>query len=256
MMRGAVASEWLKLRSVDSMRITLPLACAASFALAVLPFASDPGRSAMSADKLARYDPVGYCYSGGFLVVVLAVGVLGTLSVTSEYGSGLIGTTFLAVPRRRTVLAAKATVVGAAALVAGLTLSLGIFLTAQRILSGKHLAVGLGDPGALRAVLGAGAFLAVSALIGLAVGTLLRRATAATAAVLGLFVGANLITGALGDAADAAGRWTPVQILKGLTSTRGASASLPSPTAAALECLVYLIVLLGLATLAIDRRDA
>ncbi|MFC5183213.1 ABC transporter permease [Actinomadura harenae] len=255
MMRGAMASEWLKLRSVNSMRVTLPLACAASFVLAVAPFASDPARSAMSAAQLARYDAAGYCYSGGFLIVVLAVGVLGTLSATSEYGSGLIGTTFLAVPRRRAVLAAKAAVVGGAALLVGLVLSLATFLTAQRMLAGKHLAVGLGDPGAARAVAGAGAFLAVTALAGLAIGIVLRRATAATAAFLGLYVGANLVTGALGGAADAAGRWTPLQILKGLTSTRGASAALPGPTAAALECLAYLVVLLGLAALVIGRRD-
>jgi ABC-2 type transport system permease protein len=58
-------------------------------------------------------------FTGFAEYAVLPVAVLGALALTSEYGSGLIRTTFIAVPRRRSVLAAKATVTGAAALVAG-----------------------------------------------------------------------------------------------------------------------------------------
>lgn len=256
MTRGVLAAEWVKLKSLRSMYLTLPAACAAAFAFSVTPFSSDPDRSAMSAAKLAGYDAVRYCYSGGFLIAVLTMGVLGALAITSEYGTGLIRTTFAAVPRRRTVLAAKTLVVGGLALVIGEILAFAIFLSGQAILSGKHLSVGLDDPHVLRAVLGAGFFLSVTALIGLAVGTIIRRGPGAVAAVLGLYFVSNLITPALGDGADAFARWTPVQILQGLTTTRAARPTWPSPAMAFAECGIYLIVLLGIAATVISRRDA
>lgn len=255
MTRGVLAAEWVKLRSVRTMYLTLPAACALAFAFAVIPFGSDPDRSTMNAAALADYDAVRYCYSGGYLITVLTMGVLGALAITSEYGTGLIRTTFAAVPRRRTVLAAKALVVGGLALVTGEILAFAIFLSGQAILSAKHLSVGLGDPHVLRAVLGAGFFLPVTALIGLALGTIIRHGPGTIAAVLGLYFVADLITPALGDGADAVARWTPVQILQGLTATRAARPTWPGPAMAFAECGIYLIVLLGIAATVIGRRD-
>jgi len=255
MTRGVLAAEWVKLRSIRTMYLTLPAACAAAFAFAVIPFGSDPDRSAMSAAKLADYDAVRYCYSGGFLVAVLTMGVLGALVITSEYSTGLIRTTFAAVPRRRTVLAAKTLVTGGLALVTGEILAFAIFLSGQSILSGKRLSVGLGEPHVLRAVLGAGFFLSVTALIGLALGTIIRHGPGAIAAVLGLYFVTNLITPALGDGANTFARWTPVQILQGLTTTRGGRPTWPSPAMAFAECGIYLVVLLGIAAIVISHRD-
>jgi ABC-2 type transport system permease protein len=256
MTHGVLAAEWVKLRSVRSMYLTLPAACAVAFAFSVMPFNGDPDRSAMNAAALAEYDAVRYCYSGGFLIAVLTMGVLGALAITSEYGTGLIRTTFAAVPRRRTVLAAKALVVGGLALLIGEILAFAIFFAGQSLLSGKRLSVGLGDPHVLRAVLGAGFFLSVTALIGLALGTIVRRGPGAVAAVLGLYFVSNLVTPALGDGADAFAQWTPVQILQGLTATRGSRPTWPSPAMAFVECGVYLVILFSIAAVVISRRDA
>ena len=98
--------------------------------------------------------------------LVLPVTVLSVLVFTSEYGSGLIRTTFTAVPRRRAVLAAKAAVTGAAALVVGEILAFACFFLTQAILSGRHGGLSLAHPGALRAVLAAGFVLAACALVG------------------------------------------------------------------------------------------
>lgn len=255
MTRGVLAAEWVKLGSLRSMYLTLPAACAAAFAFAVTPFGSTPDRSAMSAADLAEYDAVRYCYSGGFLIAVLTMGVLGALAITSEYSTGLIRTTFAAVPRRRTVLAAKTLAIGSLALIIGEVLAFAIYLSGQAILSAKHLSAGLDDPHVLRAVLGAGFFLPVTALIGLALGTIIRRGPGAIAAVLGLYFGSSLITPALGDGGNAIAKWTPVQILQGLTTTRGGRPTWPSPAMAFAECGIYLIVLLGIAATVISRRD-
>jgi ABC-2 type transport system permease protein len=69
---------------------------------------------------------------------VLPVTVLSVLTFTSEYASGLIRTTFTAVPQRWAVLAAKAAVTGAAALITGELLAFACFLFTQAILSGRH----------------------------------------------------------------------------------------------------------------------
>jgi hypothetical protein len=81
----------------------------------------------------------------GFATWQLAVEVLGVLAFTAGHLTGLIRTTFVAVPRRRAVLAAKAATAGAVALAAGEVLA-SFFLT-QAILSGHHRGPSLAQPG-------------------------------------------------------------------------------------------------------------
>ena len=74
------------------------------------------------------------------------------VAFSSEHATGQIRTTFAAVPRRRAVLAAKAAVVGAVALVLGELLAFVSFFLVQAILSGHHLGIKkCGPPGALEA---------------------------------------------------------------------------------------------------------
>lgn len=109
------------------------------------------------------------------LVLVLALAAIGAVSVTGEYGSGLMRTTFTAVPARRSVLAAKVLVLAAVSTAFGLFVAAASFASTQAILSGRDAAVSLGDPGVLQ-VLTASALLApVAALAGLALGTVIRH---------------------------------------------------------------------------------
>jgi hypothetical protein len=60
------------------------------------------------------------------------------LAFTAEHSTGLIRTTFAAVPRRRAVLAAKAATAGAVALAAGEVLAFASFFpTARATVSGR-----------------------------------------------------------------------------------------------------------------------
>ena len=95
----------------------------------------------------------------GVFLAQLAIAVLGVLVITSEYSTGMIRSTFAAVPQRRTVLAAKATVFGAVTLVVGLVSCFVAFFVGQAILSSKDIQAHIGDPGVLRAVVGAGLYL-------------------------------------------------------------------------------------------------
>ena len=177
--RGALAAEWIKLRSVRSTYLILAAAAVAAVAVGYLVTHSDVTHWAtMTAQAKAAFDPVSDSFSGLGLAQ-LAFGALGVLVISSEYATGLIRTTFTAVPRRRAVLAAKATIAGAVSLVAGEAIAFATFFTGQQALSVGHLQVTLAHPGALRGVLAAGFYLAVMAWAGLGLGTLIRHTAGA-----------------------------------------------------------------------------
>src|SRR6202030_274410 len=104
----------------------------------------------------------------------IAVSVLGVLTFSTEYATGLILTTFAAVPRRRPVLAAKAAVAGLTTLLAGEVVAFTSFFAVQAILSGHHLGVSVSHPGVPGAVLAEGLLLCVCTVLGVALGAIIR----------------------------------------------------------------------------------
>jgi ABC-type transport system involved in multi-copper enzyme maturation permease subunit len=130
-------------------------------------------------------DPLGGSLSGiGF--TELLVGVLGVLTVTGEYASGMIRVSLTAVPRRIPVLVGKAVVAAAAVLVVTVPAALLAFLGARTVLAREGISLSLAEPGVLRAILGAGLYSAVLAVFGVAFGTLLRNTAGAVASLFGL----------------------------------------------------------------------
>jgi ABC-2 type transport system permease protein len=181
--RDVVASEWIKLGSLRSNRWTAGIAVVVTLALTVVvaeSFAASPagGKHAAAMDRLA----ISFLAYAEYLV--LPVTVLSVLVFTAEYSSGLIRTTLSAVPRRRTVLAAKAAVTGAAALVIGEVLAFACFFLTQAILTGNRGGLSLAHQGAVRAVLAAGFVLAACALVGVGAGAVIRHTAGAIAAAV------------------------------------------------------------------------
>ena len=176
-------SEFLKLRSVRSTRWTLLSAVVANVVLAVLAAVLLPGR--LSSQDLATVDPVRLSLAGLHLSQI-AVGVLGVLAVTGEYSSGMIRATLAAVPRRRTLLAAKTVAFAATALTVGLLACFAAYFAFQAPLSAGPLRSSVTDPGVARAVAGGGVYLAVLGLLGLGLGAILRSSAGAVATLLGL----------------------------------------------------------------------
>jgi ABC-2 type transport system permease protein len=177
-------AEWTKLRTVRSTWWALALAAFGMVVLGAL-FCARYGIGGISPSDKATFDPAGYSLSGFFLAQ-LAVAVLGVLAITSEYATGSIRATFAATPQRRGVLAAKAVVLTAITGLVGIAASLVAFFAGQAVLSSKGLQGNLGDPGALRAVVGAGLYLAMLSLLALGLGALIRSTVGATAVVVGL----------------------------------------------------------------------
>ena len=251
-----MCSEWTKIRSVRStvgslfatFGITVGLGALFSWA-----YVNRYNQQTLT-DRLT-FDPTSRSLSGLFLAQ-LAIGVLGVLVISSEYGTGLIRTTFTAVPQRRTVLAAKAAVFGVVSLVVSMLSVFVAFFVGQAILNGKHLGVSLGDPGVLRAVLGAGVYLTVIGLLGLGIGTILRRTAGAIAALVGLVLVFPLLAQALPSPwnHDIA-KYLPSELGDALFSVRPSPNHL-SPGAALAVFAVWLITTYAIAAILISRRDA
>ena len=180
--RDALAFEWTKLRSVRSNYWTLLIAAVVT--LGVTAIVAQAIASAPVPPPDGPMNPLTSSFIGYGEYTVLPVTVLSVLTFTSEYASGLIHTTFTAVPRRRAVLAAKAAVAGAAALIAGELLAFACFFFTQAILSGHHRGLALFHPGALRAVLAAGFVLAACAIASVGVGAVIRHTAGAIAAAV------------------------------------------------------------------------
>ena len=103
-----VCSEWIKLRSLRSTRITLLVSFVLMAGLGVLTAAITAGQySRLPAASRASFDAVNTTLTG-YQFAQLAVGVLGVVVVSNEYSSGMIRATLAAVPQRLPVLWAKA----------------------------------------------------------------------------------------------------------------------------------------------------
>ncbi|WP_234343703.1 ABC transporter permease subunit [Streptomyces sp. NRRL F-5123] len=124
------------------------------------------------------------CLIGAFAGLVV-VTVVAAMSVTAEYRRGLIRTTFAAAPRRGQVLAAKAVVVGGLCFATGLVASLAAVWLVEAVEKHKHFPLHhLAAGTEMRVVLGTAGLFAVTGVLALAVGTLLRRSAGAVTAVV------------------------------------------------------------------------
>ncbi|MFI6289248.1 ABC transporter permease [Streptomyces sp. NPDC051018] len=176
-----VAAEWMKLWSLRSTIWSL-LVCA----LAVVAFNAGtaydtyrywPGDDAGFAEQFVRDGmPLQQAFtSNASMVLILGTGAIGALTVVGEYSTGMIRTTFAAVPARRSVTAAKAVVVAALMTGFGTVVAWGSFALTQAILSGREAGVPIDHPGAPRLIVASALLAPVCALTGMALGVILRH---------------------------------------------------------------------------------
>lgn len=171
------------------------------------------------ADHLG-FDPTARSLAGLFLGQI-AIGVLGVLVMSAEYGTGTIRATFAAVPNRPLVLACKAAVFGAVALVTSEVLTFAAFLLGQTLLKGSTPYATLAQPGVLRAVAGAGLVLTVMGLFALGLATIIRHAAGAISAFVGLLLVLPLILQAFPVSFQhAVIKYMPLVIAENMAATR------------------------------------
>ncbi|MEU1495011.1 ABC transporter permease [Streptomyces sp. NPDC005775] len=176
-----LAAEWLKMWSLRSTSWMYAIT-----ALAVIAFnagtAYDHYKYWYAYDEhgrasfIANGSPLMDAFTGNAaMVLVLAVAAIGAVSITGEYGTGLIRTTFTAVPARRSVMAAKALVLTAVTAVFGALVAGASFASTQAILAGRDASVSLSHPGAVRVIVASALLAPVAALAGLAIGAVIRH---------------------------------------------------------------------------------
>jgi ABC-2 type transport system permease protein len=182
-------AEWTKIRSVRSTIWSLIIFVVLTIGLTALfswltVHAIQTGRAPRRSGDLLG-DPVSFILQTGLGFGQLAICVLGVLTMTTEYSTGVIRASLLAVPKRLPVLAAKCAVFAALIFVIAEIVSFCSFLVGKALVH-PVVDVSLSQPGVTRAVIGAGLYLTVLGLFALAIGSLIRHSAGAITAVIGL----------------------------------------------------------------------
>jgi ABC-2 type transport system permease protein len=249
------ASEWTKLRSVRSTRYALLAAVLLSIALAALA-------STVIVTHWARMDPQEKAHFNplmasmvGLNFAQLAIGVLGVLIISAEYSTGMIRSSFIAVPRRLPVLWAKAGVFAAVTLTLMVPSALVAFFVSQSILSTHHLQIAFSQAGVARAVIGAGLYLTVLGILALGIGAIVRNTAGGISILAGILFVVPPLMGVLPTSwRDAISPYLPSNAGQQIMSIVQEPHMLSPWTGFALFC-GYAVVVMGIAAVLLVRRD-
>ncbi|HWE56005.1 MAG TPA: ABC transporter permease [Acidimicrobiales bacterium] len=202
-----VRSEWTKFRSVRSTYWTYLIALLIGVGLGALVCVVSANHFFSDPTLYTRWEPATRSLAT-LQLGQLAFAVLGVMTVTSEYATGMIRTSLTAVPRRIRMMSAKLIVYAVASLVVGEVISFAAFLVGQALFHAqtgtmrvgpimKFLVPGgvihvpsatLGQHDVLRVVVGAGLYLTVIGLLGAGLGVIFRHAAAGIAVIVSILV--------------------------------------------------------------------
>src|ERR1700727_871711 len=186
-LRGAIASEFTKIRSVRSTYWTLLVLLVVSVGIgAAISAGTAANWSHMGPGDRATFDPTQASVAGLFYLGQLVIVVLGALTLTAEYSTGMIRTSLTAMPRRTVVYAAKVTIFAVVALVVTFVTAFISFFLGQLLLGSTHDTATLSQPNVLRAVIGSALYVTLCGLFAFAVGSILRHTAATITSIIGL----------------------------------------------------------------------
>jgi ABC-2 type transport system permease protein len=250
-----VRAEWTKLRALRStwwcalVAVVLIVGLGAAIGGSGAPYQISAGNSAAGGVTISL---------AGVVFAQLVLGVLGVLAFSGEYATGMIRATLAVAPSRLPVLWAKLIVLVGLILPLSLLAAVAEFFTATALESARGgSAISLTDPGVLREVAGASLYLTVIAVIGLALGALLRRTAAGLSVFAAVFFAVPIVTAYLPHSIKGFAPYLPSNVggsLWGAGKLFGVQQLSPW-TGFALLC-GYAAVLTGLAAWQLRRRDA
>ena len=263
-------AEWIKFRTLRSTVWTVVITALVmiGFALmmaSLMRLAADTPEMAEGMNNDPGFQSLGMSGTTvitlGYSFAQLAVAVLAALIVTNEYSTGMIRSTFAAVPKRLPALWAKLVVIVLTTVVV-IALALGVaYLVTLPILDAANLSVDLSDPEQVRALGGCVLYLATVAAFSLAVGALMRHSAGAIFTLVALFFVLPIIFSIVVAASDAA--WTdwvnkllPSVAGERIISTGPSSDVLLEPWVGYSVLAGYTVVLLVAAAVTLKRRDA
>jgi ABC-2 type transport system permease protein len=259
--RSFARAEWIKLRTVRSTLITLIVAAVSAIgfgALACERFAHEYAGISNPAAHLAfldGFDPTSQSLLGN-AVAQLAIGTLGVLIVTSEFGTGMIRASLAAMPQRGGWVAAKLCVFGLVAAVLAQVLTLTSFGVGQVFLGRQHIGASLGDPKVLAAVIATGLYVALIGLLGATLGLIIKHTAGAISTLLGILFVLPVLMGALPlHLQDQIGRFLPENIGEQAATASQLSERFP-PWGGIALLIGYDAILLAVGLFLLRRRDA
>lgn len=191
-------AEWIKVRSLRGSFGSLLAVFVATLAITTLTYSTIGQEEAGNGGDLLF--EAFYALNFGQIAVL----AFGATAVSSEYLNNALRVSLAAVPNRNLFYAAKMAVIGACGLAVGLVTSFTAFLVGQAFMG--PYTIGLGDPGALRACVGGGGYLALMGLFAAGLTAVLRSAVA----VLSILVPFLLIVSfVIGDVAGSVADFLP-----------------------------------------------
>jgi ABC-type transport system involved in multi-copper enzyme maturation permease subunit len=227
-----IRSEWTKLRTLRSTYWSAIAAVVIAVGLGALVCLGNSTH-----DASAPGDPAGTSLAGMFLAQV-AFAIVGVLAMSAEYSTGMIRTTLAAVPQRGYVLAGKAIVLGISAFVLVTATAFASFWVGQSILARRHFDIGIGAPGVLRVVVGAGLYTTVLVLLAMALAAILRNTAGTITAVIGIIFVIPIIVALLPLRwQNHVGRYTPANAGTAIVNITRQQGSLGPWTGFAVFCL-------------------
>ena len=261
-LRGTLRSELTKIRSVRSTYWSLIALMVITIGIGAL-FAYGHAQNFSQLPAFAQVQQRAQFISEaaetslfGLILGQLVIAVLGALTVTSEYSTGMIRTSLSVMPRRGVWFTAKAVVFGGVALVVGLVTSFASYFVGQAILSTQHINSAIGQPGVLRAVIGGGLFLAVCGLLSFGLGAVLRHTAGAISAAIGLLFVVTILSGFLPtNWAVHVDKWIPFNAGGAIWENQSGTAMFSPWTGFAVFCGYAAIALIA-GLILFRRRDA
>jgi ABC-2 type transport system permease protein len=254
-------SEWTKLRTLRSTRYALLAAVAMTIGFALIPALVNASRwHTMSMAEKVRFNPLETSLIG-VAMAQLAIGVLGVMILSGEYSTGMIRSTFMAVPKRLPVLWAKAGVFGLVTLLLSVPATLIAFFAAQAILrghsvGGHDIALSFTDPGVARAVVGGALYLTLVGLFGLGIGGILRNTAGGISALAAvLFVIPPLLRVLPSSWDNAISPYLPSNAGQAIMGVNDRGAAMLGPWTGLALFAGYTAVTIAIAAILLRRRD-
>ena len=210
-------SEWIKVTTVPSTVILLAITVVVMVGLAALAAwqtvvildminsAGTPEEAMAFGDPQVYRDLVPEIPASGLFFGQLLIASLAVVLIASEWGTGMIRSTFSAVPKRTPALLAKKLIIALISFVVGAGAAFISFLVAQPILHSEDLTLTLGDDGVLASILNTGTCLALIAVFSMAIGTLLRNTAGGVVTAIGIIFVLPLVVSIVEGIAD----WIP-----------------------------------------------
>ncbi len=259
---GTLRSEWIKFFAVRStawmLGATLVTMVGFSAMMAAgMRMGAEGGQDVqMTGDPtMAAFEPGIMSVTFSYGVAQIVIAVLGTLAMTGEFSTGRIRSTFTAVPRRLSVLAAKMIVVAVTAFVTA-TIALALcYGVVTAILAPADLAPDLSADGAMRSLIGVPLYLTAIALFALALGTLIRSTPGGIAAVLGIILVLPIVSAIPLDWVKKAAEFLPAAAGERLFTDSLMEATLGPWQGFGVLC-AWVVLLTIIAAVTLRRRDA